>query len=189
MNNPFENLGVESVEIEADVQATSRLAEIMDVQLLANAVRPGSQVLASVKIKPWREDARWLTVPVDVPADCPDGTYRLTICGADEALREEASENPARFRIRDTESLVRTLRYGLKRDRMYVRLEVPGEGIAIGPDELPNLPPSMRAILSEAAGDEVSAIRRARVTTRPSPYVLAGSVALQVTVDRHAPKE
>ena len=189
MNNPFRNVDLESVEIEAQVQAVSRLAEILDGQILSNAVRPGSPFLASIKVKPWRKDPEWITVPIDVPQDYPDGTYRIMLCGADEALREEASENPARFKIRDLESLVRTLRYDLKRDRLYIRLEAPGAGIAIGEDELPNLPPSMQAILSGAARVQVSPIRQVRVTTRPSPYVLAGSVGLEVTVDRHAPEK
>ncbi len=187
MNNPFEDLDVESVEVQAKVEATSLAAEIMDVRLLTNATRPGTTVHVGVRIRPWRQEPRWLTVPVDIPEDYPDGSYPLTVCGGDEAVRQAVAENPARFRIRDLPSLLRSLRYDLKRDRMYVRLGRPGVGLAIGDDELPNLPAGMRSILSEAARGDVASMSPARVTERPVPYVLAGSGTVSVTVDRHAP--
>lgn len=188
-NNPFHRYAVESVEVEATIEAAARLAEVMEARVLANAVRPGAAVQAQVRIKPWRKDPQWLTIPVEVPADYPDGTYRLTFCGADDAARQEMAENPARFRVRDAEGLIRVLRYALARDRLYVRLEAPGEGLAIESRELPNLPPTMRAILSESAPVPPMPVRRTMVTARPMPHVLAGSATADVTVDRRAPTE
>ena len=189
MNNPFRTYDVESVRIEARVEAGIRLAEVLEARALSNAVRPGTAVRVQVKVKPWRKDPEWLTIPVAVPADYPNGSYRLTFGGADDAVRQEMAENPARFRMRDAASLVRVLRYGLMRDRMYVRLEAPGEGIAVEAQELPDLPPSMRTILAESAPVQPAPVRRALVTERPMPYVLTGSAAVQVTVDRRAAVE
>jgi len=188
MENPFENLAIESVRVEARVEPASRLAEIQEARLLKHAVRPGGTVSAKVRIKPWRGEPAWVPVAVEVPEDFPEGTYRLTICGADEARRQEMQEAPARFHPRDLKGLLRMLRYDLTRNQLFARLEAPGEGLAVGTEELPNLPASMRAVLSEAAGLQVSPVRRSLVKSQQVPYVLVGETTLQVTVDRRAPE-
>jgi len=188
MDNPFENLTVESVEVRVEVEPKSRQAQITEARLLRNAVRPGDTVPAEMRIKPWHAEPIWIPVEVAVPADYPEGSYRLTLCGADEALQHEMQETPARFDVRDLEGMLWVLRHDLRRDQLFMRLGAPGEGLAIGTEELPNLPASWRTMLTDAARLQVSGIRPVRVTTRKMDYVLFGEVGLEVTVDRHAPE-
>ncbi len=185
--NPFANLDVTAVEIEATLEAEARVASILEVALDRHAVRPGDTVRARVKMRPLRGEPEWLTVPVVIPETYPEGSYTLTLCGGDAALQAAAAENPGRFRARDLESLVRLLREERPRDRLYVRLERPGQGLTIEGRELPNLPDSMRSILSGAARAEVLPVRAARVESLPMPRVVAGSASASVTVDRDAP--
>jgi len=187
MDNPYGRVAVESVQVEAVVEPESRLAEIQEVRPLRTAVRPGMAVPVELRIRPWRAEPRWMRVDVPVPADYPDGTYRATLCGADEALRSEMRDAPARFRPENVESLLEVLALGERRDQLFIRLERPGQGLAIGRDELPNLPPTMRTVLSESARCQVSAVAQPRVTRRTVPYVLQGSGDVTITVDRHAP--
>jgi len=187
MENPFEPLAVESIDVSADVEPKSRLAAIETARLLTNAVRPGGAVAAELRIRPWRGEPFWMPLSVAVPGDYPEGAYRLTFCGADEALRQEARETPARFSPRDIEGLLWVLRHDLARNQLFTRLEAPGEGLAVGDEELPNLPPSMRAILSDAARLRVAGLRGSRVSAQPVPWVLSGEASLEVTVDRRAP--
>jgi hypothetical protein len=187
MENPFEPLAVESIGVSADVEPKSRLAAIEAARLLTNAVRPGGAVAAELRIRPWRGEPFWMPLSVAVPGDYPEGAYRLTFCGADEALRQEARENPARFSPRDIEGLLWVLRHDLVRNQLFTRLEAPGEGLAVGDEELPNLPPSMRAILSDAARLRVAGLRGSRVSAQAVPWVLSGEASLEVTVDRRAP--
>ena len=188
MGNPFEPLTVESIDVSADVEPKSRLAAIEAARLLTNAVRPGGAVAAELRIRPWRGEPFWMPLSVAVPGDYPEGAYRLTFCGADEALRQEARENPARFSPRDIEGLLWVLRHDLARNQLFTRLEAPGEGLAVGDEELPNLPPSMRAILSDAARLRVAGLRGSRVSAQPVRWVLSGEASLEVTVDRRAPE-
>jgi len=188
MDNPFRSLPVESVEVEATIEPESRQAEIQEVRALRNSVRPGGTMPIEMKVRPYRAEPRWLRVEVQVPADYNEGTYRLSLCGADEALRSEMREAPARFRPDDVGSLLAILGRSERRDQLFVRLEAPGDGLAIGRDELPNLPPSMRAILAESARRQTSGIAQPRVSRQTVPYVLQGSGDLTITVDRHAPE-
>jgi hypothetical protein len=188
MGNPFEPLTVESIDVSADVEPKSRLAAIETARLLTNAVRPGGAVAVELRIRPWRGEPFWMPLSVAVPEDYPEGAYRLTFSGADEALRQEARENPARFSPRDIEGLLWVLRHDLARNQLFTRLEAPGEGLAVGDEELPNLPPSMRAILSDAARLRVVGLRGSRVSAQPVQWVLSGEASLEVTVDRRAPE-
>jgi hypothetical protein len=188
MDNPFGGVPVESIEVEAAIEAGSRLAEIQEVRALRNAVRPGGTMPVEIKVRPWRADPKWMRVDVPVPADYPDGTFRATLCGADEALRGEMREAPARFRAEDVDSLLAILGRSERRDQLFIRLDAPGDGLAIGRDELPNLPATMRAVLAESARRQVSGVSQPRVSRQPVPYVLQGSGDVTITVDRHAPE-
>jgi len=188
MDNPFGGVPVESIEVEAAIEAESRLAEIQEVRALRNAVRPGGTMPVEIKVRPWRADPKWMRVDVPVPADYPDGTFRATLCGADEALQGERRDAPARFRPEDVDSLLAILGRSERRDQLFIRLDAPGDGLAIGRDELPNLPATMRAVLAESARRQVSGVSQPRVSRQPVPYVLQGSGDVTITVDRHAPE-
>jgi hypothetical protein len=188
MDNPFCGVPVESIEVEAAIEAESRLAEIEEVRALRNAVRPGGTLPVEIKVRPWRAEPKWMRVDVPVPADYPDGTLRATLCGADEALQGERRDAPARFRPEDVDSLLAILGRSERRDQLFIRLDAPGDGLAIGRDELPNLPATMRAVLAESARRQVSGVSQPRVSRQPVPYVLHGSGDVTITVDRHAPE-
>jgi hypothetical protein len=186
MDNPFQNLKVESVDVEATITPGNRMAEIEEARTLRNAVRPGETVTLEVKVRPWRQEPVWLTVPVEIPADYPEGAVKVTVCGGDDALRQEMREAPVRFQPQSVRDIIALLGKDNPRDLLYVRMDAPGSGLAIGTDELPNLPASMRTLLAGASRRKVTPVATARVTTQPSPYVLTGSYTAQVTVDRDA---
>ncbi len=188
MENPFRNLALESVEVEAAIEPGSRLAELEKSRALRNTVRPGGTVPIELKIRPWRREPRWIKVDVKVPDDWPEGKYAIVLCGADEALRQEMREVPVRFVPDDIESLLANLARQERRDRLFIRLSAPGQGIAIGRDELPNLPATMRSVLVGSARRKVTGITGSLVTTRPMEYVLKGRRRLEITVDRRAPE-
>jgi hypothetical protein len=189
MENPFNIMKVESVEVQAAVEVGSRLAEIEEARPLRNAVRPGDTVPIELKIRPWRAEPAWTTVEVKVPADFPEGTCRLYLCGADEALRQEQREVPVRFRPDDVDSLLATMQRGERRDQLFIRIEAPGAGLAIGQQELPNLPPTMRAVLADSSRRQVTGVTGALVTKQASPYILSGSRTVEIAVSRKAPEK
>jgi len=188
MENRFQNLPLESVQVEVAIEPGSRLAEIEKSRALRNTVRPGGTVPVELKIRPWRQEPRWIKVDVTVPDDWPEGKYALVLCSADEALKQEALEAPVRFAPDDIESLLAHLARARRRDRLFIRLSAPGQGVAIGRDELPNLPETMRSVLVGSARRKVTGVTGSLVTTQPMDYVLSGGRRLEITVDRQAPQ-
>jgi len=188
MDNPFENLRLESVEVEATVEPGRRFAEIEKARPLRNAVRPGGTLPVELRIRPWRKEPRWITVSVRIPDDYPEGKYTVVLCGGDEALSQEQREAPAHFHADDLASLLDLVGTERPRDHLHIRLERPGQGIAIGRRQLPNLPPSMRSMLTTSARLPVTPVKQARVTTQPMAWFLQGGRKLTLTVDREAPE-
>ena len=190
MENPFGNMKVESVEVQVAVEAGSRLAEIQEARPLRNAVRPGETVPVELRVKPWRADPIWMRVDVKVPATYPEGPCRVTLCGADDAMHQEQREAPARFRPDDVASLLAVLKREERRDQLFVRIDEPGAGLAIGRDELPNLPPSIRTVLSESARRQVTGVTEPLVVKMPKTgYVLQGGRTVEIAVSRKAPQQ
>jgi hypothetical protein len=188
MDNPYRSVDIESVDVEATIEPVCRLADIQEVRLQRNTVRPGGTVPIDMKVRPYRCEPKWLRVEVTVPPEYDEGTYRLSLCGADEALRSEMREAPARFRPEDVDSMFDIMGRSERRDQLYVRLERRGDGLSVGRDELPNLPPSMRTIIAESARRQVSGVTAPRVTRQPMPFLIQGSGEVSITVDRHAPE-
>jgi hypothetical protein len=189
LQNQFHPIKIESIDVEATIEPVSRLADLEDVRPLRNTVRPGGTVPVEVRIRPYHADPLWIVVNVAVPADYPEGTVRATLCGGDEAMRQESREVPVRVRPDSAATLLAALARQQRRDQLFIRLESPGDGVAIGSDELPNLPASMRSVLSDSARREVSPVKEARVTNRAVPYVLQGSRTIELKVDRKAPEQ
>lgn len=188
MDNPFQNLTLESVEVQATIEPVSRMAEIEEIRPLRNAVRPGGTVPVELKIRPWRAEPQWIKVDVKVPDDHPQGKCVVTLCGADEAQRQEMREAPIRFQPDDLGSMLAHLARDERRDQLFVRIQAPGEGLAIGRQELPNLPASRRTVLADSARRRVTGVTGAVVTRKAMPFVLRGAAQFEVAVDDRAPE-
>ena len=188
MDNSFQNLTLESVEVQATIEPVSRMAEIEEIRPLRNAVRPGGTVPVELKIRPWRAEPQWIKVDVKVPDDHPQGKCVVTLCGADEAQRQEMRETPIRFQPDDLGSMLAHLARDERRDQLFVRIQAPGEGLAIGRQELPNLPASRRTVLADSARRRVTGVTGAVVTRKAMPFVLRGAAQFEVAVDDRAPE-
>jgi hypothetical protein len=69
-----------------------------------------------------------------------------------------------------------------KADVLYLRLPVPGGGVAIRTRELPDLPASRAGILAEAAPIDAQAYSRSVSARMPVDFVPVGSAQASLTV-------
>jgi hypothetical protein len=121
-----------------------------------------------------------------LPDDLPEGTYTLEACDAYEALRGRQNEQPHRFDPETQRELFSVLQRAVlpRLDRLYLRLPLPTGGLAVGEQELPELPPSRAALLREANVPDVKPYRRALVRSQEVPYVVGGSASASFEVRR-----
>jgi hypothetical protein len=185
--NPFAKPRLpEAVRVQVTVREGSRDADIEALTLDAPVYRPGETVTGTLRIRPFREERTSRPVRFVLPDDLPEGTYTLEACDGYAASVRLRQEQPHRFDPETQRELFAVLqRVAAPRlDRLYLRLPLPEEGLAIGEQELPALPPSRAALLQEANVPDVMPFRRALVRSRESEYVLSGSASASFEVRR-----
>jgi hypothetical protein len=192
LNNPLgPPATVRAIDVQITVTATDQSAEILDLKLDGRVYRPGEQVMGQVTIKPFRKARQTIPIGVSLPSDLPDGTYTLTACDALYATEHMITEMPQRFDPKTVEELFGALhRVGeTQGDCLYLRLPLVGRHLAVGHEELADLPESRKGILSQAVppGD-AQTFTQSLVTSVSAPYVLSGQATAELEVERE-PKQ
>lgn len=189
MDNVFKPLRLKSVSATIQIIPKARLARIRSVRVMRNAVRPGQSMPIEIIFQIYKGKDLRVIEEVPIPQDVPNGTYRLTVCGASEALRAEMSEMPNRYNPRSVDDMLWILRRDEAQDNLFLRFHLPtGTGLAVEGDELPNLPESMRKVLGQSVR-EVSRIRQPKVVRKQMDMLIGGYQNVMIPVSDRAPKE
>ena len=140
-----------------------------------------------VQLRTYRGETRTETIPVDIPASAPAGTYSVLVADGDHDHRHRAARDAPAVRAADLDQLVRAIN-GLRRNNhVYARLLRADEGAIVGGEYLQSLPPSVLSVLGGSAEDgNVIPLRTASVWDfdLPTDYAVSGSRLLSLTVER-----
>ena len=188
MNNDFERVSVEKIDVEVRSFETNQSASVQRAWIeRSGPVRAGTTVPLKVLLRNYRGETHTQTIPVAVPASAPAGTYSLLVADAASLTALEQREMRQPFVPKDLDQLIRAIN-GLRRNNhVYARLLRAEEGAIVGGEYLQALPPSVLSVLGgsdEAAN--VIPIRTAAVWDfdLPTDYAITGSRLLTLTVQR-----
>jgi SpoIVB peptidase S55 len=188
MNNDFERVSVEKIEVEVESFETNQSASLQRAWIERQGpVRAGTTVPLKVLLRNYRGETHTQTIPVAVPANAPAGTYSLLVADADSLTAMEQREMRQPFVPKDLDQLIRAIN-GLRRNNhVYARLLRADEGAIVRGEYLQALPPSVLSVLGgsdEAAN--VIPLRTAAVWDfdLPTEYAVTGSRLLTLTVQR-----
>jgi hypothetical protein len=188
MNNDFERVSVEKIEVEVKSFETNQSASLQRAWVeRSGPVRAGSTVPLKVLLRNYRGETWVQTIPVAVPASAPAGTYSLLVADAGSLTAMEQREMRQPFVPKDLDQLIRAIN-GLRRNNhVYARLLRPEEGAIVGGEYLQALPPSVLSVLggSDEAGNVIP-LRTAAVWDYDlaTEYAVTGSRLLTLTVQR-----
>lgn len=190
-DNPYQNLKLESVELETQIEPADRSAEIRSIMLKRNVVAPGDELVAMVELAPFRAPPRNVQVTLKVPEDAPDGHYELTIGSSTMAISQEEHYFPQRYAPEDIKGLFsavqRVLAYSP--DQLYARLAMNVQGAAEDGREFRNLPSSRIAMYaSEKRTNATPLYRIVGSQVEAGGIVADGGESFAITVDRNAGK-
>jgi hypothetical protein len=146
MNNAWSTPHVTGINLILDYDREPRTATVRRVTLDRYRVKAGGSVTARVVLSPYRGAERVLTREIEIPEETPAGTLTLQIGDAASMNRAEDVDGPIAPRSLDQlVTLVNRLR---RNDRVYVVASRSDNGVFLGGARLPNLPPSVTAILT-----------------------------------------
>jgi SpoIVB peptidase S55 len=186
-NNSFQPLRINRIDCTTQVLAGRRLAEVEAVELASDTYAPGETLRANVFVRPYKGALERVTVTLPLPADLPEGSYTAQVCDDVTNARYEVRDNPTLSSPRSLEQVLEGLKVqtAARRTNLALRVATPAAGVAVGGQALPNLPPSMVAVMGSTRRTGAQTISTALVARTATDWVISGSESTRFTVTKN----
>ncbi|MCB1055281.1 MAG: hypothetical protein KDD11_07175 [Acidobacteria bacterium] len=182
---PFEDVELESVEVELTRSPEVRLANLVGAYADRNVVRPGETVGVQVELLRHGGTRSRQALEVEIPEDLDEGAYYLLIGDGISADGARVQLEPAV--PTDYPQLLALLRSLHSRRDLVVLGLVQDPGLVVGGDALPRLPGSVRSLWRSATTTGAASpipLAIARRQTEASDLPLEGIVRVDLEVRR-----
>jgi len=152
MNNPFEEVKVDSIDVKMSVEPVDTTASVWAVNVDQTTVHPGETMTASVVLRSHRSQEQTVDVDLQIPETLKPGTYKVQILGPSEYQSFVSKAAPQRFRAVDLDSLETVLvrRLEDRRDRLYAVMPIPASGVVLRQHELGELPGTKMLLMQDS---------------------------------------
>ena len=182
-NNPLGRVQIEKVTAQFQVAGEETTALVESVRLERNEYRAGDTLRAIATIRPFKKPPVVQTLELKLPDDLPAGLNSVVVCDAATSHTRDKANAPSRYVARDVEGLVRVLRHQSYARRLFIRMKLPGRGIAYKGSELPALPASMfNVVVGPQKITGLTPTSDALTAHVDLPYVVAGNHVLPVLI-------
>jgi len=185
LNNPLGPAPVvERIDVEMSVEPVNRRGQILELKLAGEVYKPGETVTGAAVVREYRKPRRRIPFRLKLPGDLPDGEYTVTVSDAETWLMAMESQRPHDYEAWTVSQLFAGLQRVVEpaADVLYVRLPLPGRGVAIRTRELPDLPESRAGILSQAAAMDARTFGRSVTARVKTEFVPVGSAQATLAV-------
>ena len=145
VNNDFESVDMEKLEIAVKSTEQPRTAQIERVWLDDPRPRPGRPVSLKVLLRTYRGDDIIQTIPIEIPANAR-GALALTV--SDGQRLNQTEQREARLpQPRTVPQIVKALNKARRNNTIYVKLMSSDAGAVVSGELLSSLPPSVLAVI------------------------------------------
>lgn len=187
MNNPYELIDVESIDIDMRIVPKSVVTHIWSVELSDSKVKAGRSIEIKAVLESVLAGKKQYQWELKIPEDLSPGKYELTIAGYRVYEQFLVKAVPHRFVAQNKQGLIEALNNSLRieRNKLYCLFTLPSAGVTIETAELPGLPATRALLLQDS--------KRA-LTVRPYSYwveknlrtssVVVDKEVLQITVEK-----
>jgi len=151
MNNPYQEVDIESIDIDIRITPRSVVSHIWSVDLSDSKVKAGRSIeINAVLESVWlpKKQYQWT---LEIPEDLAPGKYQLTVSGYRDYEQFLVKAAPHRFIAQSLPGLIEALNNSLQisRDKLYCLLALPSGGVIIEKAELPDLPATKALLLQD----------------------------------------
>ena len=189
LDNPFTEVAIKSVAIGVTVKEAVESARIASARISKDILRPGENVHLKVRMKPYKKDSLEKVFDLKIPEHFPEGRAFLQISAARQTAAFEAMRAPLRFQPSDIDGFLKLVDEDYPGNRLDVRLLVSDPGMVVDGHEMPALPSSVFAVMSNAIGREPVGVTRASVILEEHYFMdfeIKGVVIIPIKIDLRA---
>jgi hypothetical protein len=185
--NTYKQVRVTRVDCDTVLRPGRISADIEAVELDADTYAPGDTVKATAFVRPYKGQRQRVPVSLKLPADLPEGQYTAQVCDDMASARQELRDNPTLYNPQSVEQIFAGLKVQTAAKRTHLALRVPlsAVGVALDGKALPNLPPSMVAILAQGRHGGAQTMGGALVARQATEWVVQGSESVKFTVAKN----
>ncbi len=186
LNNPFELVRPEAIDVELFIEPGDSTAGIWSAQLSRTTVKPGQTVTANLMLQTFRASRTAASIELTIPDSMPAGKHTLHLMGAAAYNSFLTQHAPHRFRVVDTDSLLTGLDQVLNmpRNKLYAVLPVPATGLTMRRHALPDLPPTRMALMQDPKRLEPAEPYRNWIQNSVVlDTIISGAVQVELTVE------
>jgi hypothetical protein len=184
LQNPYEPLDLESVDVAVEVEQGNRMASIIGARLDRAEVAPGDVVAVTLQLQHYAGPIEDRRIELTLPDDLEVGDYPLIISGANSFAQLKLSSQPHLMTTRNIDDLARFLQLMLSFpvDKVYAAIQLPEGGLAVGRTEMPALPSSRAAILLSPTRTDTTAFPALIEQSYNADTVVDGSISFILNV-------
>ncbi len=186
LNNPFELVRPEAIDVELFIEPGDSTAGIWSAQLSRTTVKPGQTVTANLMLQTFRASRSAASIELAIPDSMPAGKHTLHLMGAAAYNSFLTQHAPHRFRVVDTDSLLTGLDQVLNmpRNKLYAVLPVPATGLTMRRHALPDLPPTRMALMQDPKRLEPAEPYKNWIQNSVAlDTIVSGAVQVELTVE------
>jgi hypothetical protein len=151
MNNPYERVGIDSLDFDIRILPENIISHIWSAQLSDSKVKAGHNIEVAVVLESVLTGKKKYLHTLEIPEDLVPGTYELTVSGSRDYERFLLKAVPYRFIAQNLPQLINALNDSLKidRDSLYFVLTLPPGGVTVEKAKLPDLPATRALVMRD----------------------------------------
>jgi hypothetical protein len=175
MNNPFEQVSVESISFDVAIAPKNITAKIWSVDLSSSTLKQGQNLDVAVVVQTYLAEKKKYNLTFKIPDQLPPGDYNLILCGGYDYLNFLRTTADYKFMTQNITSLIGAMNniLAVRRDKLYCLLVLPQGGLAVERAELPDLPPTKALILQSP---------KRTIKSQPYPHWLEETVPADAVI-------
>lgn len=187
MDNPFKPVEISSVEYDLDIQPENISAAVWSVDLSSSTIAPGEQLDIAITLQRYHARRKTYKCKLSIPATLKPGKYKLTVTGPTAYKQFLSKAAPYRFTAENLPTLIEALKNvaSIRRDSIYIIVELPGEGLTIQTKTLQDLPASKALLLADNIRTlQVQPYQHWLEQKIPVDSIVTGSETLEINVEQ-----
>ena len=185
INNGFETVTVDSIEMSVTAHDDVRLAQLDRVWIDEPRPRPGRTVPVRMTARTRRGEEIERTVMIDLP-DNARGSLQVLVADGTTLAQQERQESGRDLQATDLGQLIEAMNTARRNNRLYVQLRRQDAGAVMSGRRMASLPPSVLDVLgADRSGRGFTPLRTAVVGewSVPLDHVISGSRVLTIDLD------